>query len=46
MVGEPDPPREAKTSGANGGRNWRTQAYVIIIIIKMHSTCHEVEAQR
>ena len=26
--GEPNPPREAKTSGANGGRNRRTEGYV------------------
>ena len=26
--GEPNPPREAKTSGANGGRNRRTEVYV------------------
>ena len=34
VVGEPNPPRKTKTSGANGGRNWRTPAYVKIIIIK------------
>ena len=26
--GEPNPPRETKNSGANGGRNWRTEVYV------------------
>ena len=26
--GEPNPPRETKNSGGNGGRNWRTQVYV------------------
>ena len=26
--GEPNPPRETKNSGVNGGRNWRTQVYV------------------
>ena len=26
--GEPNPPREIKNSGANGGRNWRTEVYV------------------
>ena len=26
--GDPNPPRETKNSGANGGRNWRTQVYV------------------
>ena len=30
--GEPNPPREAKNLGANGGRNWRTQVYVQKII--------------
>ena len=25
---EPNPPRETKNSGANGGKNWRTQVYV------------------
>ena len=26
--GESNPPRETKNSGANGGRNWRTEVYV------------------
>ena len=26
--GEPNPPRETKNSGANGGRHWRTEVYV------------------
>ena len=26
--GEPNPPRETKNSGVNGGRNWRTEVYV------------------
>ena len=26
--GEPNPPRETKNSGANGGRNWRKEVYV------------------
>ena len=30
--GEPNPPRETKNSGANGGRNWRTEVYVQTII--------------
>ena len=30
--GEPNPPRETKNSGANGGRNWRTEVYVQKII--------------
>ena len=29
--GEPNPPRETKTSGANGGRNWRTEVYVLMM---------------
>ena len=30
--GEPNPPRETKNSGANGGRNWWTEVYVQKII--------------
>ena len=30
--GKPNPPRETKTSGANGGRNWRTEVFVQKII--------------
>ena len=30
--GEPNPPRETKNSGANGGRNWRTEVYVQKVI--------------
>ena len=26
--GKPNPPRETKNSGANGGRNWRTEVFV------------------
>ena len=44
-MGEQNYPRETKTSGANEGRNWRTQ-----ICIKQlqdeKSTFHEAEAQR
>ena len=32
--GKPNPPRATKTSGANGGRNWRTQVYVQNLTIK------------
>ena len=28
-MGEPNPPTETKTSGANGGRNWRAQVYYV-----------------
>ena len=30
--GEPNPPRETKSSSANGGRNWRTAVYVQKVI--------------
>ena len=30
--GKPNPPRETKTSGANGGRSWRTEVFVQKII--------------
>ena len=30
--GEPNPPHETKNSGANGGRNWRTEVYVQKVI--------------
>ena len=30
--GKPNPPRETKNSGANGGRNWRTEVFVQKII--------------
>ena len=30
--GKPNPPRETKYSGANGGRNWRTEVFVQKII--------------
>ena len=26
--GKPNPPRETKNSGANGGRNWKTEVFV------------------
>ena len=32
--GKTNPPRETKNSGANGGRNWRTQVYVQNLTIK------------
>ena len=32
MEGEPNPPRETKNSGANEGRNWRTEVNVQKII--------------
>ena len=32
--GEPNPPRETKNSGANGGGNWRTEVFVQNIIKK------------
>ena len=30
--GKPNPPRETKNSGANGGRNWRTEVFIQKII--------------
>ena len=33
-AGEPNPPRETKNSGANGGRSWRTEVQYVHKIIK------------
>ena len=46
-VGEPNPSRKSKTSGANGDRNWRTQKYIKNITkYKYESTCQKAEANR
>ena len=46
--GQPNPPREAKNSGANGGRNWRTEVHVqkIMKIKKTLATKRGGEGER
>ena len=44
--GGPNPPRETKNSGANGGRNWRTEVVCVQKIIKRKNDLHEKEAEK
>ena len=44
--GEPNPPRETKNSGANGGRHWRTEAFVQKIIKRKYIFARKKEAER
>ena len=43
--GKPNPPRETKNSGANGGRNWRTEVFVQKII-KRKKLCARKKRRR
>ena len=44
--GKPNPPRETKNSGANGGRNWRTEFFVQKIIKRKKIVCLKKEEER
>ena len=43
--GKPNPPRETKNSGANGGRKWRTEVFVQKII-KRKKVCARKKRRR
>ena len=44
--GKPNPPRETKNSGANGGRNWRTEVFVQKIIKRKKMCSRKKEEER